>query len=422
MQPDYQIVTNEEDFNALKESWNRIAKVSGAHIFQTFIWNRAWWKHFGDYGELQIFVFREKGEVVGIAPLFCDSISLFGIPAYRCLRMIGSFISKTMYGPLLGSKAYSDYLDFLILPGHEMSFYSALASFLTRNNMFDELVLDEVQPESALWEGLMPFFQSSAFRVQVKEASLTPVVENEKGWESFIMKLSSKERNNLRRYYKRFADKKKPLFTIHTIKNDAEWQQGVEEFIEMHQRQWNSRGLPGSFAETSMREFFVDVARQFHKEGLLDLVTITPSESENGLPRLAYDIIIRYHQRVYMLHRALDLDSPLMQKGPGNALLLFHIRQAIDQQKSFEFLRGDEPYKLRLATHAPVNKTVVVTRASRFLYYRILIIGGWQRINRRVVIERLKWSLFVKKESIFRGSKSYLLFTADRLKQKKSEQ
>jgi CelD/BcsL family acetyltransferase involved in cellulose biosynthesis len=64
-------VTNERGFDELRSDWNGVVdRMDGASPFQSWEWNRVWWKHFGGRDQLEILVFGGDGRVEGIAPYY----------------------------------------------------------------------------------------------------------------------------------------------------------------------------------------------------------------------------------------------------------------------------------------------------------------------------------------------------------------
>lgn len=200
------IITHIEDFEALKQEWKGLACKSDTHIFQTFEWNRIWWKHFGDNRKLHIIAVYMGDKLTGIAPLFEDDVTLFGLKLYSCLRFLGSYVSQPKGEPLVGSISYSDYLDCIIYPGYEQMFYLLiLQHFNEIDSAFDEIILDEVSEESSVSNTLVPIMAISNYGTSytMKLASPTPVILLDSTWKAYLDSMNVKDRYNARRYYKR---------------------------------------------------------------------------------------------------------------------------------------------------------------------------------------------------------------------------
>lgn len=66
-----QLVSTEDALLALRDDWGRLVEaMSLPSPFQSWDWNRTWWRYFGSGRRLQLLVFRDGSQVVGIAQLF----------------------------------------------------------------------------------------------------------------------------------------------------------------------------------------------------------------------------------------------------------------------------------------------------------------------------------------------------------------
>lgn len=386
----HRIISTEEEFDELKTDWNLLCERTDSGVFQIFEWNRTWWDHFGASGELQIFVLYNDETVVGIAPLFLDRTAIAGMKPYTCLRMIGSEINTTEEGPLLGFKPYSDYLQFLIEKDYLKLFYEHLSHFLLDEVYFDELILDEIPENSSTLSILNYDFSSKGYEMSISNASGSFNVLPEDSWDDYMKNLTSKERNNVRRSQKSTQNGKDKLFHIEMFEFNGEIKKTLERFIELHQKQWNAKGVPGSFAETSMLTFFMDISQKLYKNGHLRIKTIQP-DGKSGLEHcLAIDINLVYKDRIYGQHRALDIESPFFTKSPGKALLIATIEDAVQSQRTFDFLRGKEKYKERLATNMNQNKTVRIRVSSGYRKSAGQILSVLNRIYKIVAVESVR--------------------------------
>jgi len=398
-QPDssvsFRIVQTEEEFDALQTSWDRLCENTDSHVYQTYDWNRIWWKHFGIYGDLRIFVLYDGEVVAGIAPLFLDRYGLFGFKPYTCLRIIGSKVSKTRDGPLLGTSAYSDYLQFLIRDEYVKLFHNHLINYLKREVHFDELLLEEIPEQSStlkILDNLSPF---SDHEVRIKDESKTLYIAPDESWEHYLRSLSSNLRGEVRRDLKKVDPGKRKLFHVTRLDGREDLRSVLDRFIEMHQKQWNGRGLPGSFEEKCMRHFFIDIAEKLNENQQLRIYALIGEKEPIRGECPAVDIAVDYRNRTYGLHRAMDMSSACLKQGPGKILLFSTIRFAVKSQRSLEMGRGEERYKLRLATHINQNKTMRILLSSRHRRFYGQMAMGLHFIRERITFERVRKKIMI---------------------------
>ena len=391
---DHRIINSEKKFDELKTDWNLLCERTDSSVFQIYDWNRTWWNYFGALGELQIFVLYDGETLVGIAPLFFDRTAIAGMKSYTRLRMIGSEISTTEEGPLLGFKTYSDYLQFLIDEKYIKLFFEHLSYFLTNEVKFDELLLEEVPENSSTLNIRNYDFSSNGYELSISNASSSYIVLSEDSWEDYMKNLTSKERNNIRRNQKNTQNEKEKLFRLEEFELNGDVKKPLNRFIELHQKQWNAKGQPGTFTENSMHLFFMDVSQKLYKNGHLKINTIQP-DGKHGLEHcLAIDINLVYKNRIYGQHRAMDFESSYSTKSPGKALLIASIKDAVQSQRAFDFLRGKEKYKKRLATSMNQNKTVQICVSSGYRKWVGRILSILNRIYKKITFEGVRLQVF----------------------------
>lgn len=413
------IITHIEDFEALEQEWDKLAWESDTHIFQTFEWNRIWWRHFGTNKKLHIVAVYAGNKLTGIAPLFEDDITLFGYKIYTCLRFLGSYVSQPEGEPLIGFISYSDYLDCMIRPGHEQIFYQLLLQYFNEtNSAFDEIILDEVSEKSDLCNAMIPLREKNnlGLKYEVKQASTSPVILLNSTWDSYLDSMNVKDRYNARRYYKRSKQGKAKTFKIEKIKHAEEIPGVLTDFIRMHQKQWNNRGFTGTFSEKRMRDFFMEIAKSFYEKDWIQFNMAVPIEADKYV---AVDVFLTYKNRVYLMHRGMDEDSRYRKQGPGNVLLYARLNKAInDGVKVFDMLRGSEAFKLRMATTINQNKKIVIS--SGYKPGRLLpgLVKRYLKIFRHLRMEELHIIIVFNDKPIFKGMKDYIQFLHRRFKHK----
>ena len=89
------------DFNQLepmRTEWDKFVESIGGEIFLTYDWSRVWWRYYGAGRQLQIFIFRQDGALVGIIPMFFEKIWL-GPVFIRAAKIVGSDFTISTFTP-----------------------------------------------------------------------------------------------------------------------------------------------------------------------------------------------------------------------------------------------------------------------------------------------------------------------------------
>jgi len=96
------VVTDSRRWLSLRPQWDAILDASAQPtLFLTFDYLWEWWRHFGVWHELHMLVIRRDGEIVGIAPLMIEHITILG-KSLRRMRLIGSLARSARPGFLFG--------------------------------------------------------------------------------------------------------------------------------------------------------------------------------------------------------------------------------------------------------------------------------------------------------------------------------
>ncbi len=389
----YEIITDEAEFDALKEEWNKLVDDAKSQIFQTFEWQRYWWKYYGEStSKLNIVLFRKSDELVAILPTFIDTFQIWGKSVYRCLRFIGSSVMQPHDSKMIGLIAYTDYLDIIVDPAYKNWIIQAVCEYLyTYRTDIDRIVLDEIPEDSLLLDIAESFTEESTpyWNVTLHEASVCPVIKLPGTWNKFLNKLSSNARYQIRSDVKKVYDDKRKLFDIKKIESGSDRTAAYNVLTAYHQERWNRKGFPGAFADSKRYHFLKDVMDRFHERGCLLFLVLTPRDEPDEY--LALDILFQYKEKTYLIERAFNANSPLSDEGPGNVLLYSVIKNKIEKgEKAYDFLRGDEDYKLRTANHLVQNSLLVMKPAIKSLNTQELlfdIIRIWVDVKRRLIFE-----------------------------------
>ncbi|MGM0505716.1 MAG: GNAT family N-acetyltransferase [Bacteroidota bacterium] len=418
------IITTIEGFEALEPEWKELACKSDTTIFQTYEWNRIWWTHFGNSKKLHIVSISSGNKLIGLVPLFKDDVSFLGRKAYSCFRFLGSHVSDPAGEPLTGRIPYSDYLDFILLPGYEQLVSTRILDHFNETlSDVDEILLDEVPEESAIRKTMIPLLSRGAHGLsyKIERASSSPVILLKSTWDAYLDSMNAKERYNTRRYFNRSKPKNGKGFTIKKVTHPEGIPGVLTDLMNMHQKQWNHRGFPGTFSEKRMRDFMMEITTSFHKKGWVEFDMAVPLTSEGDYA--AIDMMITYNRRVCLMHRCMSEDPLLRRQGPGNVLLYTRINRAFnDGDNVFDMLRGSEDYKLRSATKIQQNKRITLQQGSKARTIRPVLTKSYISMIRRARSERSHFRLVTDDKCFQKGIADYTRSLRERVKSKKAVQ
>jgi CelD/BcsL family acetyltransferase involved in cellulose biosynthesis len=341
-------VTTEDAFDALSGEWNAVAeRLPHASPFHSWEWNHTWWKHLGGKEKLQILVFRDHAEVVGIAPFFRKSYGLGGIGA-SSLVPIGSHHYK--FG-------LTEQWELLFPRGERRELLAALAEWLSRHR-WSVAVLPGFQEFEEL--PVAPRLILIEHKVQLHTLELPS------NWDAFVGSLSKNLRKNIRRYPQRLIDDNYG-FSFHVAETPEEVAAALPTFFELH----------GARAAASADEMGVRHTNRFrfpNRRAFLQEVApllAAKGQFKMGLLKVGHKIIscetwLEKGNAIYLYHSGVMPEFAEYSVGFVTTLEVF--KHAISRGiRRVELLRGEGHYKDRWRATSWNQRTIVVARYPRLV-------------------------------------------------------
>jgi CelD/BcsL family acetyltransferase involved in cellulose biosynthesis len=334
-----QLYTDVSVFQTLKAEWNDLLKRSATDtLFLTWEWQSVWWQFLGT-GQLCLITVREDdGTLIGIAPLFQETWN----------------DGTTKSVSLIGCVDVSDYLDFIIARGCEERVYSAIidvissAEFPAWEGGLHLCTVPEASPTNTQFKTMV---EAKGWKTDWHLHDVAPVIDLPETWDGYLETLEKKQRHEVRRKLRRVEEIDNKWYSIDAASPVDE---PVRDFIELHKK---SRPDKHVFMAPHMQEFFVNMTRQLHPHGWLQLDFL-----EIDGVRAATIMNFVYGNDVLVYNSGYDpiKYGPL---SPGIVLFSRSIQDAITaKRRRFDFLRGNEEYKYRFGAHDTKIYELHITR------------------------------------------------------------
>jgi CelD/BcsL family acetyltransferase involved in cellulose biosynthesis len=308
-------------FEAARDEWSELAERSGS-VFATWEWATAWWRHFGEGSEpVLLRCTRPGGGSFAILPLCRSRRGPLSV-----LRFIG-------YGP-------ADVLGPVCNPADREAAGSALREALAAGAAGPwHVLLAERLPVGALGEAL------GGRRLQ-REAN--PEMEIcGRSWEEFVASRSRNMKEKLRRNTRKLEKQHELSFRL--SEDPDRLGEDLDTLIRLHRARWGEG--EGAFQREAVVAFHHDFAAAALRRGWLRLWTM----EVDGEPAAAwYGYRFGKVESFYQSGR-----DPRFDRFSIGFLMLMRTVQAAfeDGLDRYAFLRGDEPYKDRLAEADPGLET-----------------------------------------------------------------
>jgi CelD/BcsL family acetyltransferase involved in cellulose biosynthesis len=311
-----------ESFDSVYDTWEKLYDRSPvAPIFSSPAWSKVWWQEFGSGNKLHLGTIGQGGKTMGIAPLLVN-------------KDVASFI---------GGSDVCDYLDFVVAPGNEDSFFRELLDNLISDGI-RRLDLAPLRPDSTVRTSLINIAPEQKWQVSCSPEDVTVELNLPSSWEEYLQLLSGKQRHELNRKLRRLNEEGD---LNHRTSLDAN-QPDVDIFLHLFR---DSRQDKAAFLTEQMESFFRSIARAMAEQKLLRL-NILELDKKPVAATMCFD----YRDTVYLYNSGYEPDYSWLSVGVISKALC--IKDSIERhRKRFDFLKGPEAYKYHLGgQELPLHK------------------------------------------------------------------
>ena len=322
-----------EGLRQLTPSWKALLARSDADpVFLHPIFLQCWWRAFGDHGrrQLHLLVLREGNEIIAIAPLMRKR--------FPC-GLQGLEIISTE------SQGHGDYGG-LIYPRDRPDLLAELLVHLRQTTGWHWLRLRHIPARTQLKHHLA--LAAVAAKLVMHERHLVdcPFITLPGTYEEMARSLSKSLRYDLRSKSARL--KRLGRLDFKAYRHGHEILPLLPDLYEMHIKRWAAQG--SVFSRTDYRLYVELLAREFAPTGYLHFSGLFLKDRP-----IALHLGFATESRFYYYRPAYDLDYA--SYSPGTILLNQLVESSIvDGVSCFDFLLGDEAYKLKWATDSCPNQ------------------------------------------------------------------
>jgi CelD/BcsL family acetyltransferase involved in cellulose biosynthesis len=318
---------------------------------------------------LAAFDSTDSDQLVGIAPLYLDRVMAKG----NVLRLLGT------------GEVCTDHLSIVCHDADRERVAVALAEYLANADDWDALELACVNAQDQSLAALVSALGEHACETTMDVADACWKIELPATWDDYLARQSKSHRKQLRRAERRVLESDRIVW--HPVRSATELETAWPILVDLHQRRRKSLGEPGCFASRPFHEFHRLVAERLLVRGQLRMSWL----ELDGTPAAA-----EYHfasnDTTYAYQGGVDPER--LDDEPGRLSTILCLRQAFDEgHTTFDFLRGDEPYKAhwRAEPDPTVDYRVVPDRRLARLRGRLVDVAGtvsdWIRTSPTAVVE-----------------------------------
>jgi CelD/BcsL family acetyltransferase involved in cellulose biosynthesis len=331
------VVAELGELQEIEGDWRRLAESRG-NAFLTPEWFRCWFEHYGDGGSPFIPIVRDSGgRLTGLLPLV---IAGSGHP--RVCRIVGGNIGDRFHP--------------VSRPEDEEEVAAAAGEALgSTARPWSILALDHVEVQTP-WVDALARSTGARLRSLERRPDRLPMMDlsGYSSWDDYLASRSSSFRRDFRRAKIRAA--KDRSVRLRRTEHLGQLPSDMDRFFHLHDLRLGTQG--GSSLGTER-------ARSFHRR-------FAASCLERGWLRLWFleldeqPVAAWYGWRLGARYSCYNsgFDPSWSRVGPGRLLLGGVIESALEEGAAeFDFLLGDEGYKLRFAEGSATVRDVLLARA-----------------------------------------------------------
>lgn len=322
------LIDDESVFAAMAEVWDALLARSAQHnVFLTHSWLHCWWSVYGGGCRLQIAaVYDGSNRLLGLLPCYSGPLQFLGVmPFGRGLFLLG------------GHSAGADFLDTIVDPEVEEDVIQMLRRFLQDSScLFDVISFSGLDENSLINRRLRSCLGTAMVR-EDEPVEFCPFVILPHDRHGFASTLSKKQREKTA-YYRRALERKGEV-KCETIENVNDIDGAIDDIMAMRSSRLASKGIATDFIDDNYRDFHKRSCHRILRDGHLRLTFLTVDGE-----RLAFAYQYDYMGKRFFYQTGFD--RKWIKQSVGFVLLGYEIEDAVNRgYTTFEFLRGNEPYK-----------------------------------------------------------------------------
>ncbi len=315
------------ELETIADEWNQLLENSANNVpFLRYEYLTTWWRTLGggewQNGDLYVVTARhEKGELLGIAPLFLTE-NLIGQQALM----------------LLGSIEISDYLDLIVSKDGLPSFVDALLEHLTGSDAPAWEVLDwyNILDDSPTLPTLEAGARKLGLHYSLEKLQPAPRIALASDWEEYLMGIQGKQRREIRRKLRRAEGFYVPV-NWYIVEDENILDDEINAFLDLMAYDTEKEAFLSEVMRSQMRASVHTAFRQ----GWLQLAFLTVGD-EKAAAYLNFD----YDNQIWVYNSGINFK--FNDLSPGWVLLAYLIELSIENgRQHFDMMRGDEIYKYR---------------------------------------------------------------------------
>src|SRR5262249_5644806 len=183
-----QVIESAPQMAALEEDLDRLhAGATATSVFMSFSWQALWWRTYGAGRSLKLLVARADGAVVGVLPLYLETVAILRFPV-RQLRLLGT-----------GGDTSPDDLGPVFARGREVEVARALAEAVIALRGWDVILLTDLLADGPFPQTMEAALRARRIEHQSGRSERIVYMDLPATWDAYLGSLSRDRRYRVRK-------------------------------------------------------------------------------------------------------------------------------------------------------------------------------------------------------------------------------
>lgn len=364
----FSTVTTDKELSRLQLDWQILLANSSANaLFSSFELADIFWRVFGGGAKLRVVCVHKNNRLIAIFPLYLRQRRVMKLFSLRVLQWIGT--GGDTSPDYLGGIVHSDYDD-----QHEALCGQAV-NFL--QNEWDVCELRDMQQRIDI-EGVRAACKSGLLHAGEKERPII-LAELATDWDSYLAKLSSNRRQQIRRARRKAFDQEG--IQLDRLTGAEQLQHWFDSLVQLHHKRWQQKGEgEHAFNTTSYNDFHLSLMASMLEGNALRLWGLSKDGRLIAVLYCLTDGVTTYYYQG-------GFDTDFDELKPGMVLMSCAMEEAIKEGCAhFNMMKGDYDFKRSLAKEEDRTFNVTLVRPT---------FSGLVYALRFILLPRVK-SIFLK--------------------------
>ncbi len=364
----FSTVTTDRELLRLEQDWRILLANSSANaLFSSFELADIFWRVFGARGKLRIVCVHRNSQLIGIFPLYLSQRRVMKYFNLRVLQWVGT--GGDTSPDYLGGIVHADYDDqHEALCGQAVNFLQDEWDLCELRDMQQRIDIDDLR--KVCQSGLL-FADNTERPIILAELSTD--------WDSYLAKLSSNRRQQIRRARRKAFDKEG--IQLDRLTSAEQLQHWFDSLVELHHKRWQQKGEgEHAFKTTNYNDFHRTLMASMLEGNALRLWGLSKDGRLIAVLYCLTDGVTTYYYQG-------GFDTDYDELKPGMVLMSCAIEEAIKEGCThFNMMKGDYDFKRSLAKEEDRTFSVRLVRST---------LSGFVYSLRFIFLPRVK-SIFLK--------------------------